>query len=399
MEIVIGVLVVLVVVLGVGLVVRGRNAGDAVDPEYDRRLAEQVALRLAQQQQTLSEAERGRAAVEHEALMRQLLAQNREMLDAERRRAGEELGGKKELIDQQIAAMSGQLNRVTDLMRDVERERSTQFGELAGAIALQHEHVTALTETTQGLRQALSSTTARGQWGERMAEDVLRLAGFIEHVNYRKRRAMESTGGVPDFTFLLPQNLCLHMDVKFPLDNYLRYLDAGSEVERERCRRDFLRDVRARVKELTTRNYVDPASGTVDCMLLFIPNEQVYAFIQEHDRGLLDDALRQKIVFCSPLTLYAVLAVIRQAVDNFQIEQTSKEILELLGGFARQWEKFVDQMDKVGRSLKTASGAFEELEGTRRRQLERQLDRIDGLRQRQLSSATDEHPPPLALEA
>ena len=136
--IVIGVLVVLVVVLGVGLVVRGRDAGDAVDPEYDRRLAEQVALRLAQQQQTLSEAERGRAAVEHEALMRQLLAQNREMLDAERRRAGEELGGKKELIDQQIAAMSGQLNRVTDLMRDVERERSTQFGELAGAIALQH---------------------------------------------------------------------------------------------------------------------------------------------------------------------------------------------------------------------------------------------------------------------
>src|SRR2546428_120320 len=146
MEIVIGVLVVLVVALGVGLVVRGRNAGTAVDPEYDRRLAEQVALRLAQQQQTPSEAERRRAP--------------------------------------------------------------------------------------------------------------------------RKRRALEGSGGVPDFTFLLPQNLCLHMDVKFPLDNYLRYLDAGSEVERERCRRDFLRDVRARVKELTTRNYVDPASGTVDCMLL-----------------------------------------------------------------------------------------------------------------------------------
>ena len=83
-------------------------------------------------------------------------------------------------------------------------------------------------------------------------------------------------------------------------------------------------------------------------MLLFIPNEQVYAFIQEQDRSILDDALRDKVVFCSPLTLFAVLAVIRQAVDNFQLSRTSHEILELLQGFEKQWDRFVDQMDKVG---------------------------------------------------
>ena len=102
-------------------------------------------------------------------------------------------------------------------------------------------------------------------------------------------------------------------------------------------------------------------------MLLFIPNEQVYAFIQEQDRTILDDALRNKVVFCSPLTLFAVLAVIRQAVDNFRLSQTTHEILELLQGFEKQWSKFVEQMDKVGRSLKTAANAFDELEGTRRR--------------------------------
>jgi len=31
--------------------------------------------------------------------------------------------------------------------------------------------------------------------------------------------------------------------------------------------------------------------------------------------------LRHKIVLCSPLTLYAVLAVIRQSVDNFRLER------------------------------------------------------------------------------
>ena len=234
-----------------------------------------------------------------------------------------------------------------------------------------------------------------------MAEDVLRLAGFVDGVNYRRRRAIPGSGGVPDYTFLLPQGLSLHMDVKFPLNNYLRFLDAGTDVERERHRKEFLKDVRLRLREVTTRDYVDPASNTVDCVLLFIPNEQVYAFIQEQDRTILDDALRHKVVFCSPLTLFAVLAVIRQAVDNFRLSQTSQEILALLQGFQKQWEKFVEQMDKVGRSLKTAGSAFDELEGTRRRQLERELDKIDAARrERRLDEVVPgERVTPLALEA
>ena len=92
--------------------------------------------------------------------------------------------------------------------------------------------------------------------------------------------------------------------------------------------------MRDRVRELTTRGYLDAGDETVDCLLLFIPNEQVYAFVQEHDRGLIDDAMRNKIVLCSPLTLYAVLAVVRQAVDNFRLEKTSNEILALLGEFS-----------------------------------------------------------------
>jgi DNA recombination protein RmuC len=138
-------------------------------------------------------------------------------------------------------------------------------------------------------------------------------------------------------------------------------------------------------------------------VLLFIPNEAVYAFIQEQDRSILDDALRDKVVFCSPLTLFAVLAVIRQAVDNFRLSQTTHEILALLQGFEKQWAKFVEQMDKVGRSLKSAGNAFDELEGTRRRVLERELDKIDTLRRQQrleeLDGNADGTVTPLALEA
>ena len=111
------------------------------------------------------------------------------------------------------------------------------------------------------------------------------------------------------------------MDVKFPLDNYLRYQEANSDADKSRHMSDFLRDVRGRVKEVVGREYINPEQNTVDYVLLFIPNEQVYAFIHEQDRTILDDALMNKVVFCSPLTLYAILAVIRRAVDNFTLEK------------------------------------------------------------------------------
>ena len=83
-----------------------------------------------------------------------------------------------------------------------------------------------------------------------MAEDVLRLAGFMEGINYHKQRTLEGGSNRPDFTFLLPRDLKLNMDVKFPFDNYLRYLEAGSEMEKENCKSAFFRDVRERVREL-----------------------------------------------------------------------------------------------------------------------------------------------------
>jgi DNA recombination protein RmuC len=310
-------------------------------------------------------------------------------------RAGRSPGARP--VDGQVAAMSAELARVTQLLREVERDRAEKFGELAGHLRAAGQQTAALTGATQALREALASTKARGQWGERMAEDVLRLAGFVENVNYRRQRAVEG-GRVPDFTFLLPKDLCLHMDVKFPLDNYVRSLEAPSEAERARCHAGFLRDVRHRIRELAARGYAS-GRGTVDCVLMFIPNEQLYGWIQEHDPGVMDEALRQKVVLCSPLTLFAVLAVIRQAVDNFVLEETSTEILALLGGLSRQWEVFSAQMDRVGDRLESAHKEFESLSTTRRRMLERQLGRIDDVRARRGVAGEEADCYPLRLDA
>ena len=291
-----------------------------------------------------------------------------------------ELEGKKKLIDQTLVAMKGDLQKVQDLVTGFEKDREKKFGELANQLKTTAEQTGKLQETTSQLRTALASSKVRGQWGERMAEDVLRLAGFVEGINYRKQKTLESVGTRPDHTFLLPQDLTVNMDVKFPLDNYMRYLDADGETDKERHKNQFIKDVRGRIKEVTTREYINPAENTVDYVIVFIPNEQVYAFINENDSSILDEALKHKVILCSPITLYAVLAVIRQAVDNFNLEKTAAQIMSLLGTFNKQWSNFIKSLEKMGKKIDEAQKEFNALTSTRRNQLERPLRQIEDLR-------------------
>ena len=301
-------------------------------------------------------------------------------LESEREIGSKELDAKKGLIDQQLKQMTTKLEDVSKVMNELEKDRVEKFGELASQLTIANQQSAALMQTTNLLRETLASTKARGQWGERMAEDVLRLAGFIEDVNYFKQKSIDEGRSRPDFTFLLPRDLKLNMDVKFPLDNYVRFLETDRDTEKARFRNDFLRDVKNRLKEVTSREYINPEQNTVDYVLLFIPNEQIYSFIHEQDSTILDEGIKNRVIFCSPITLFAVLAVVRQAVDNFSLEKTSNEILSLLGSFKNQWNEFLKKLDLLGKRIADTQKEYEALTTTRRRQLERPLNKIDDLR-------------------
>lgn len=312
-------------------------------------------------------------------------------LKSEREVNIKELESKKGLIDQQLQRMTTELENVSNLMRNLEKDRIEKFGELTHQLKNASEQTSVLAQTANMLKEALASTKVRGQWGERMAEDVLRLAGFIENVNYLKQKTIEDVGTRPDFTFLLPQSLKLNMDVKFPLDNYLRYLDAELDSDKTKFKNDFLKDVKARIKEITTREYIDPNQNTVDYVLLFIPNEQIYAFIHEQDSSILDEGIKNRVVFCSPITLFAVLAVIRQAVDNFSLQKISNQILSLFGAFEKQWHEFLKKLDSLGKKIADTQKEYDVLITTRRRGLERSLNKIEDLRtQQKILPASDE---------
>lgn len=301
-----------------------------------------------------------------------------------------DLTGKKNLIDQRLATIqtevTAKLEKVTTMVTEIEKTRHASFTTLQQQIGATGEQLKSLQTTTSDLKSALTNSRTRGQWGERMAEDVLRLAGLQPEVNYRRQSSIfgtEGTRGRPDYTFILPGSRVIHMDVKFPLDNYLAYLNAETEPTRIAAAKQFVTDARARLRETTQREYrngnTEQGEQALDYLLIFIPNEQVYAFLLENAPNLLDEALAQKIILTSPTTLLAVLAVINQAAQHFRLQQQTAGIHDVLSGIRREWEKFGLEMDKIGKKLREAQATFDDVTGTRSRMLDRQFTKLDAL--------------------
>lgn len=292
------------------------------------------------------------------------------------------LDTKAQVIDATLKGVSADVTkRLSELNSELQnlREASTrQYGSV-------EEAVSALAKRTDNLKDILSNSQKRGQWGERLAEDILRSAGFVEGKNYSKQQKIEG-GGIPDYRFDMPPDRVLFMDVKFPLDQYSQYITTEDEAVRVLAKAKFLEALHDHITKLAKRDYVDRAdSNTIDYVLMFVPNESISSFVHEADSGLIDTALEKKVVLCTPLTLYAFLVVIRQATDSFHTEQNASDIMRRINLFNKEWAKYTESVELVEEQFKKMIDVIESInvDGTRFKKLNVQVREIEKIRKRE----------------
>ena len=298
----------------------------------------------------------------------------------------QELSLHRDAIGQRLTTMGDELTRVSELVGAL-TARSCRTARRAGAGSARH----AEDDDRAGRHDAgvcgrrWPAPRRAGQWGERMADDVLRAAGLR-----RGRQLPQADGASPagtDPRLHVPAaraGVVLHMDVKFPVDNYLRAPRGRRPTPSATRPAAGVPARRAQPGQgARTAAATSTPASRVDYVLLFIPNESVYGVHpRARPRRCVDAALRQKVVLCSPFTLFAVLGRDPPGRRQLPARADVRRDPRALAGFVQQWDQFTDQRRQAGQALDTVQRRFEELAGTRRRQLEKRLDEIDVLRTR-----------------
>jgi DNA recombination protein RmuC len=118
------------------------------------------------------------------------------------------------------------------------------------------------------------------------------------------------------------------------------------------------------VDQLGSKAYWSSLPQTPEFVIMFVPGEAFLAPALEHDQGLLEYALARRVHLATPTTLVSMLRTVQYAWQQQALSENAREVFELgrelydrLGGLGRH-------LDKLGKSLTNAVGAYNQAVGT-----------------------------------
>jgi len=271
-------------------------------------------------------------------------------------------------LQDQIQSLSGQMN---DQMKQNARflqENQQSYRQVMGDV--QHR-LGVLQQATQSmmdigkdissLHDILRAPKLRGGMGEFLLAELLRQILPEDHfsLQYRFRN-----GSQVDAIIRLGDGL-ISVDAKFPLENFKRLLEAGSDEKQAEARKVFLKDVKKHIDDISVR-YILPEEGTFEFALMYIPSESVYYEIIIKDdspaESLSSYAMKKKVIPVSPNSFYAYLQAIVRGLKGMRIERSAQIILESLGQLEVDLEQCVTDFEKIGGHLMHARSAYEKTE-------------------------------------
>ncbi|MBU3935281.1 DNA recombination protein RmuC [Patescibacteria group bacterium] len=297
-------------------------------------------------------------------------------LSAQSRQNADDLAHKKDSIDATVKQVLQELKNSSNKLEEAEQKRIGSFESLKTELK-SHQKITAdLSATTEALKKVLSNNQLRGAFGEKVAEDLLQMAGFVKGVNYEFNKKQNSASTRPDFAILLPDGVRINVDAKFPYQNLQKMAESKNKQVKSQCLKAFKQDVSAKVKQVTGRDYINPEEKTVDFVIVFIPNEMIFSFIYDKLSDIWQDAMGKKVIFAGPFSFTAILRMVLQAYDNFRYQENVQSIIGHIRQFEQEFDKYNLEFAKIGDRLDSLNRQYNQVGQTRTNKLLRVVDKI-----------------------
>ncbi len=277
--------------------------------------------------------------------------------------------GISQLKDGLQSQLTDRLDKNQTMMRESIMKQFSQSTKLITEVT---ERLTKLDETNRRvvdvadelklLQNVLQNPKQRGVLGEFYLQSVL------ENVLPPDRFALQhkfKDGEVVDAVIYLDKQKMLPIDSKFSLENYNRLVDEKDKLHREALLKLIRVDLKTRIDE--TSKYIRADEGTMDFAFMFIPSEAIYYDLLTNKigtgtasaRDLIEYAFRDKhVIIVSPTSFMAYLQTVLQGLRSLQIEEQAKDIQIRVGQLGRHLEMYDQLMQKLGNSLGTTVGHF-----------------------------------------
>ncbi len=238
------------------------------------------------------------------------------------------------------------------------------------------------------LKKVLTNVKTRGTFGE------VQLGSLLEQMlapsQYQSQVMLSSTTERVDYVINLPgkdeKNIYLPIDAKFPIEDYLRLVDAnesGSQESILNCQKQLIKRVKEEAKSISQKYIQVPL--TTDFAILYLATEGLYAEVIKQN-GLFEQLQREyHVTLCGPTTLSALLNSLQMGFKTLAIEKRSSEIWSMLSTFKKEFSTYVELLTKTQKKLSEASDSIESAT-KKSEKIQKQLSKVSVLDDRDNST-------------
>lgn len=333
------------------------------EAQAQRQRAERAEITLAERERF---AEHARA--EQQATLQASLKALREQftnlaarqLEASRAGLAEDNRTRFKALFEPLGAQLEAFRKAFEANRD---QQVTNKASFEAALERLNKQTLQISADAEALTKALKSEAkTQGNWGEMILENILAAAGLTEGVDYRlQAQELDEAGQklIPDVEILLPHNEVLLVDSKVSITAYANYMAATDDTARQKAAADHLASVRAHVKELADKDYPGRIRAAQNYILMFIPNEGSYLLALEHDRQLVTEAFRSRVIIVNPTTLLLCLQIAALLRSREAQSEKAEKIISAATKLYEKFASFTDTFAAIGEQLDKAKNAYD----------------------------------------
>jgi len=325
-----------------------------------------VAGALAERDAAVHRAEE--MAADREQLLTQFKVMSAETIEKQARRLDESAQARQQATDQLLTPVRESLQRFNDRLTEVEKERVAMSTELRSQVSEVRLTGESLRRETAALVTALRKPQVRGAWGELQLKRVVELAGMREYCDFVLQETTHTTSGAtirPDLKVTLTEGRFVYVDSKVPLSAFLDAHEASDDAERERLLGLFAKNVQTHVDQLSRKDYYKAdGGGTPEFVVLFLASEALASEAFNRMPSLLEYAAERAVMVATPSSLIAMLKTIAYSWRQAALAESAQEVFALGRELYDRLGTLGKHFDKVGRSLTSAVGAYNDAVGS-----------------------------------
>lgn len=318
-----------------------------------------------------------------EGLKEQLAEQKQAMADLQKRLTTEFENMANRILKERAAELSETSKKdlsailnplkdnIAEFKQQVHEAYSLEMRDKAGLreqLKLLTEQNARISDEANNLTKALKGDVKQqGNWGEIVLERVLEMSGLHIGREFEREAVSKDDNDAnkrPDVIVHLPDNKHVVIDSKVSLVAYDRLVNAPDNAAYETALKDQVSSLKKHVNELAAKNYPNlPGLNAPDFVLMFVPIEAMFSVAVDADKNLFAYAWEKKIVIVSPTTLLATLRTIASIWQQENQTKNAFEIARLGGVLYDKMVGFIDDFQKIKRSLDAADKAYNDALG------------------------------------